>query len=154
MAQKTDTQLTTEANIIKNETADNANTATRIGDMYLDIIDSKKNNDEFKVYTALLSFSSGTPSVIVLKNTLGTDLTWSNPSAGILRGEPVTGTPFVTDKTWISSGSIFASSAAYFVTSFINVGLQQANYRLYLHDNTQPGTPNISNFSIEIRVYP
>lgn len=108
----------------------------------------------YLVYTALLSFSSGVASVIELENTLGTSLNWSNPSVGILRGEPVTGTPFVTDKTWVSSGSLFGSGSAYFVTSSVNIGLQQVNYRLYLHDGTQPGTPNLSNYSIEIRVYP
>lgn len=46
MAQKTDAQLTTEANVIKNETTAGANTATRVGEMLNDIIDSKLNNED------------------------------------------------------------------------------------------------------------
>ena len=49
MSQLTDNQLTTEANVIKNETASNANTATRVGTMLNDVIDSKINND--KIYS-------------------------------------------------------------------------------------------------------
>lgn len=44
MPQKTDGQLTTQANEIKNETDAGDNTATRVGQMYIDIIDSKANN--------------------------------------------------------------------------------------------------------------
>jgi len=43
--QKTDEQLLTEANIIKNETETGANTATRVGNMLVDIVDSKINTD-------------------------------------------------------------------------------------------------------------
>lgn len=110
--------------------------------------------ESYLVYTALLSFSSGIVSIIVLKNTLGTSITWDNPTNGVFRGIPVSGTPFTTDKTWISSGSLSGGGSAYFVTSSVNIGLQQVNYRLYLHDGTQPGTPTVSNYSIEIRVYP
>lgn len=44
MAQKTTAQLTLEAQQIRNETEIGANTAVRIGDMLLDIVDSKANN--------------------------------------------------------------------------------------------------------------
>jgi hypothetical protein len=43
MATRTDAQLTTDANVIKNETAPGANTATRVGNMLVDAIDSKVN---------------------------------------------------------------------------------------------------------------
>jgi hypothetical protein len=43
MAQKTRSQLNTEANVIKNETATAANTAVRVGTMYLDDIESEVN---------------------------------------------------------------------------------------------------------------
>jgi hypothetical protein len=43
MAQKTRANLTTQANIIKNETATAANTATRVGTMHVDSIDSDVN---------------------------------------------------------------------------------------------------------------
>ena len=41
-----DSQLTTQANVIKNETATGANTATRVGTMLDDIISNKINNDK------------------------------------------------------------------------------------------------------------
>lgn len=56
MAVKTDAQLTTAANVIKNETNTDANTAERVGDMLLDIIDSKINTAT--INTAKVSVSS------------------------------------------------------------------------------------------------
>jgi hypothetical protein len=44
MAQKTDAELLSQKEIIKNETANKANTALRIGQMHEDVIDSKMNN--------------------------------------------------------------------------------------------------------------
>ena len=44
MAVKTDAELTSEANIIKTATVPNSNTANRIGQMVIDLIDSKINN--------------------------------------------------------------------------------------------------------------
>lgn len=49
MSQLTDTQLTTEANVIKNEINEGANTATRVGVMLNDIIDNKINNDKISI---------------------------------------------------------------------------------------------------------
>lgn len=46
MAQKTDAELTTEANVIGNETVENANTADRVRDYLINAIDSKINNDK------------------------------------------------------------------------------------------------------------
>lgn len=49
MAQQNDSQLIVTADVIKNETIANANTATRVGSMLNDIIDSKINNDKIDV---------------------------------------------------------------------------------------------------------
>lgn len=46
MAQKTDAELTTDANVIKNETDAGENTANRVGSHMVDNIDSKINNDK------------------------------------------------------------------------------------------------------------
>ena len=46
MAQKTDAQLTTDADVIKNEVTANANTASRVGSHLVDNIDSKINIDK------------------------------------------------------------------------------------------------------------
>lgn len=47
MAQKTDVELTAEANVIGNETVAGANTKTRVATMLKNIIDSKGNNSNF-----------------------------------------------------------------------------------------------------------
>ncbi len=52
-----DSALTTAANTIKNETGEGLNTATRVGQMFIDIIDSKPNVDE-SVTTVKVSLSS------------------------------------------------------------------------------------------------
>lgn len=149
MAQKTDTQLTTEANIIKNETADSANTATRIGDMYLDIIDSKKNNDEYKVYTAILNQSdTDPPTATVLKNTFGT-LTLNYISPGLYSiSSPAL---FTSNKTWLTRvlyynlGGMLAKS--YYI-DVNNIGVSTQNSVGTYTDNL------LTNAYIEIRVYP
>lgn len=46
MAIKTDIELLSAANTIKNETTRNKNTATRVGQMFVDVIESKLNNDK------------------------------------------------------------------------------------------------------------
>jgi hypothetical protein len=46
MAQKTDAQLQTQNDTIQTETTANANTASRVGQMIEDVIDSKINNDK------------------------------------------------------------------------------------------------------------
>lgn len=55
IAQSTDAELTTQANVIRNETIPGANTPLRIGNMFRALIDSKKNIDE--AYT-----STGSPN--------------------------------------------------------------------------------------------
>lgn len=58
MAQKTDAQLTTDANVIKNETDAGENTATRVGDHLIDAIDSKVNNQGDSTIAGVKTFSS------------------------------------------------------------------------------------------------
>lgn len=48
MAQKTDAELTTEANVIGDETVANANTADRVRDMLVNLIDSKPNGNRWR----------------------------------------------------------------------------------------------------------
>jgi len=66
--QKTDAELITEAEIIKNETERGANTAQRIGDMIVNIVDSKVNNEAIVENTVVYNLSS-VPYVI---ETVGT----------------------------------------------------------------------------------
>lgn len=53
MSQRTDAQLTTEKEAIKNETVANANSANRIGTMVENMIDSKVNNDKIETANTL-----------------------------------------------------------------------------------------------------
>jgi hypothetical protein len=46
VAQNTDSQLTTQANVIRNETQPAANTPLRVGNMFRALIDNKKNDDD------------------------------------------------------------------------------------------------------------
>jgi len=112
--------------------------------------------EKYLVYSALISASGGTPTATVLKNTFGITFNLSNPSNGIIRITAATGSPFTNNKTWITSGGYNNGGQAYIVTS------QRANlspttmvdFYFFLHDGTISGTPNVTNFSIEIRVYP
>jgi len=68
MAQKTDSQLQTEAGIITNETLIGANTAVRVGTMFNDTISSKINNDKISDNTAL----GNDPTLVPTQNAVKT----------------------------------------------------------------------------------
>lgn len=82
MAQITDAELTALAQQIATETQVGANTAARVGTMLQDIIDSKKNNEEYLVYVARIIQLGTSISAVVLKNTLGFTPNWIRTSAG------------------------------------------------------------------------
>lgn len=116
----------------------------------------------YKVYSALLTNSSGTITAIQLQNTIGdgsgdgtNDIAWTNPSNGIIRGTMSAGTPFPTNKVWAVSPTLDASSNAYFVGNrpYNFAPNNSYDFVIRLHDNTQSSTPNFTNLSIEIRVY-
>ena len=67
MSIKTDTQLNTSANIIKTETVTGANTASRIGVMLNDIIDSKINVGQLSTTTSLGTSDTLVPSQKAVK---------------------------------------------------------------------------------------
>lgn len=111
----------------------------------------------YAVYTALLSNASGTLTIVELQNTLGVSLNWTIPFVGTLRATAASGTPFTLDKTWLTSGGqSTGSSNPYIVASAVRATnpTTQAEWRFFLHDGTISSTPNFTNFSIEIRVYP
>ncbi|MFN9110836.1 MAG: hypothetical protein ACK5XN_12275, partial [Bacteroidota bacterium] len=109
----------------------------------------------YLVYSALLSFDGSTVTTTVLQNTLGESVTWTNPSNGMFRGSCL-GTPFTVGKTWISSGGFNNSGSPMIVTSQPRGAFpaKEIEYRFFLHDGTISSTPLITNYSIEIRVYP
>jgi hypothetical protein len=67
MAQRTDGQLTTEANIIRDETAVGANTALRVGTMLDNLIDSKVNIDRVSNSASLGNSTTLVPSQNAVK---------------------------------------------------------------------------------------
>ena len=110
----------------------------------------------YLVYTALISTSGGAiSSVVVLENTLGQTITWTVPSNGRLRATS-TGTPFTVGKTWMTSGGFNNGSSPMIVTSAQGNAFPTStiDYNFFLHDGTQSSTPNIDDYSVEIRVYP
>lgn len=71
---KTDSELTSQTNIIKNETLPLANTADRVGTMLSDIVENKINKSKFpfKSYSILFSQEgTNTPTITQLINDLG-----------------------------------------------------------------------------------
>jgi len=64
---KTDGQLNTQANVIKNETVVGANTPTRVGLMLNDIIDNKINTDKISTNQALGSSDDLLPTQNAVK---------------------------------------------------------------------------------------
>jgi len=113
-------------------------------------------SSSYTVYSALLSFNGSVVSDIVLENTLGVALNWTNPSNGVFRATAASGSPFTSNKTWISSGSYNNAGTVYIVASQPRnlTPTQAIDFSFFLHDGTLTGTPNVTNFSIEIRVYP
>lgn len=67
MAQRTDEQLTTSANIIQSETGDKANTANRTGQMFNDLNDSKINNDKIDTAPSLDTLDKTIPGRDAIK---------------------------------------------------------------------------------------
>lgn len=96
MAQRSDSYLTTEANIIQNETTTGANTALRIGTMFNDTIDSKINNDRVSDNTGLGNSATLVPSQNAVKTYVDTILVGylndrGNYDPTITSGYPTTG---------------------------------------------------------------
>lgn len=111
---KTDSQLITEANIIKNETTAGANTATRVGTMLDDIIENKINND--KIVTTVGSGSDdNVPSDLAVETALSgkQDTLVSGTNIKTINGQDVLGSGNLTvtyDKGYIEFRSRLAQS--------------------------------------------
>ncbi len=95
MAVKTDVQLLADANVIKAETAPGANSATRVGDMLINMIDSKPNVDEVVDATASVKGISKLYVNLAASNTDGS-VHQSAIVAGLALKENITNYSFVT----------------------------------------------------------
>jgi len=181
MAQQTDSELTVEATVIQDETTAGANTATRVGQMLNDIIDSKINNDKidtnvtlsaddtfvpsvpaakgyidgkipYKSYAAIVSLSSGTFTVLTKQNDFtGVTFAYTNPSNGVIN-ITASSAVFASNRATSPGSSLLGGGVAYFL-----VGSQLTtsiwNFDIVKHDGTQSGTPSFSQVLFEIRVY-
>ena len=75
MAQKDKTELTTEANVIKNETVANRNTQLRVGNMLIDLIDSLLNIlDSTNFWRTQIDFSIDGNRTVTANNDLKFDV--------------------------------------------------------------------------------
>lgn len=93
MAQKTDAELTTESQVIRDETTELANTKTRVYNILQNIIDSKPNNDQGSLITRESNRASST-ELLFDKNVIQMDtlvqsgsLTITVADAGHLSGQ-------------------------------------------------------------------
>ena len=145
MAQKTDAELLIESGIIKNETTKNANTATRVGQMLDDIIDSKFNKS-YKVYTAILNYGD-LSNPIILENTLGEDIIWTASETYQINGT-TTNSIFTENKTigFCYSGADGEDS----YLGFLVIRYDESLIRLIEPSAYHYGSPVIR---LEIRVY-
>lgn len=183
MANTIDSTLTTSANVIKNETTNNANTATRVGTMLNDIIDSKINNDKISTNTALgtsdtlvpsqkavktyadalkpytvfvgelSQTGTGNPTITVLENTTGYTFTCTRAGAGDYDFAPTSGTPFTANKTWVSIGQSAPNVGDIFTTSYTYDTTSSISI---ITQSLSMGLSDeiLGHTSIEIRIYP
>lgn len=111
----TDAQLTTQANVIRNETAAGGNTKGRIADMYQAIIDSKVNRNDSIPYGKI----SGKPSEITASN--GITKNGNNFEVGgeLLNDTTlIYGDPYTTGSSEIPRRLIFKDTDVAFKTSY------------------------------------
>jgi len=104
MAQRTDGQLTTEANIIRDETAVGANTALRVGTMLDNLIDSKINIDRVSDSTSLGNSTTLVPSQNAVKTYVDANV------AGLLTDngnyDPTITSQYPTSGNTLSGGAV------------------------------------------------
>lgn len=160
MAQLTDGQLTTEANVIKNETAEGANTANRVGTMLNDLIDSKLNNDD--ATTANITSTTDKRYVtdaelVVIGNTSGTNSgnETTTTIGALVNGATEKNTPVDTDMVGLMDSAaaniwkklswlnIKATLKAYFDTIYEAIGSGNAIESLSYDQATGTITSNL-----------
>lgn len=111
MSQKTDAELTTQADVIKDETTAGANTATRIGQMIIDLIDSKPslagtyNNPDW-INQLGWSKITGEPTTLS-----GYGITDAVPTSRAVNGHPLSSDVTVT-KSDVGLGNVDNTSDA------------------------------------------
>jgi len=117
MPQQTDSQLTTQANVIRNETVKKANTKVRVADMVQNVIDSKINNDKIGAANGVAGLDgSGKVPSAQLPSYVDDVLTYANLAA--FPGAGATGIIYIAEDTNLSYR--WSGSAYVLITSQVN----------------------------------
>lgn len=139
MAQTSDANLTTAANVIKNETTALANTASRVGTMLNNIIDSKINNENISTSIPTDTGSDAkVPSVEAVEEFVATKLPYKKYLVSMTQtgtGAPIVGATFQDDITGIvwtyaSTGTFTGTKTGAFLSGKVpkKIGLINAFY--------------------------
>ena len=105
----------------------------------------------YKVYSALVSANSGTPTVNVLQNDFtGTTITFTVPSNGVVRA--TASTPIFTSAKTVVPNTVFSNGGVpyFLIGSYFSTTICDLDLKLY--DGTQSSTPN-GTFLCEFKVY-
>lgn len=145
MAVKTIADLLVDANVIKNATIPGENTATRVGDNLVDIIDSLAGGN-YTTYTVFLSQTgTGDPTVTtVCANTIGS-ISWARTDIGTYEG--TLASAFPSGKRWaMAVGDSVAGG-------FPQIGFSDDS-TILLYNYLGGSLDDDFAMYIEIRVYP
>lgn len=127
----------------------NAQDANEVKESVNALYDAMPPSPAYKVYSALVTNSSGIFTQKVLENTTGHTFDYTNPSNGAVFINGEENGIFIQDKTFIFIGGI-DSNIIYkdfsFLPDFIGVYIRNIN-------GSQTSTPNFSDLPIEIRIY-
>lgn len=155
--QKTDAELTDEANIIKDEIIANANSAERVGEMFVNIIDSKKNNNEYLSFIATIeNMTLANSELNIIKNELGA-YSFEAQQAGIyfLRFNELVN-PFLKENVYwnLSKAVNYANIAGtYSVQIGVNLVETEGVYIIMFNSSGALESQAFKNATLEIRVY-
>jgi hypothetical protein len=148
----TDAELLADAEIISNETELGANTASRVGSMFSDIIASKRNILNPAVYRAVIvQASTGNPTATVIENEIGF-ITFSRSGVGVysIDSSPAL---FTADMTFVTPQYSTIRIAANYTSIVVELNTTSA-ISIQTYINGVASDDVLDNFPIEILVYP
>jgi len=159
MAQKTDAELTAEANIIKDETTPRANSAQRVGEMIVDVIDSKLNKDDFSggflsFVGSIFQLDATYQTINEVKNDLGA-YTITRDAVGQYRltfsASPV---QFLETNTYCSISKVNQSNTnEVYIAQIQLIRVSNTEFYFASFNGTDTVDVGFSGASFEIRVY-
>ena len=106
----------------------------------------------YKVYTALVTCNSGSPTATTLQNDFGaTTFAFTNPSNGTILATASTSV-FTANKTVMLGSTLNNGGEPYFLNGG-RLSNTVFDFEIIKYDGTQSSTPNFVNILFEIRVY-